>query len=98
MAAESEKWVVAKIMSIPGYEDLFQGAFPRSKKAITYTNVVTAIGAFERTLVSPSRFDRFIGGDILRFDRESKNGRAAITPPIGMNRREWLNPRWATVT
>lgn len=55
---------VEKVLkSIPGYLPLFKAAFAADPQPITYDNVALAIGAFERTLVTPSRFDAFLMGD-----------------------------------
>ena len=53
---------VAVIESIPGYAALFAKAFPSDAKPVSYDNFARAVGAFERRLVTPSRFDEFLGG------------------------------------
>lgn len=56
--------VIAVIESIPGYRPRFEAAFPESAQPVTYDNLAAAIGAFERVLVTPSRFDAFVKGDV----------------------------------
>ena len=63
MAMAGEAQVVATLESIPGYADAFKKAFPDADPAITYDNMATAIGAFERTLVTPGKWDRYLAGD-----------------------------------
>ncbi len=63
MAMADEATVVATLKSMPGYVDAFKAAFPGSTDAVTYDNMANAIGAFERKLVTPSKFDAFIAGD-----------------------------------
>lgn len=63
MALADGKAVVASLKKIKGYQDLFKKAFPEDKDPITYDNVGRAIGAFERKLLTPSRWDKFIAGD-----------------------------------
>ena len=63
MAMPDEATVVAVLRSIPGYPPLFAAAFPDAEEALTYDNMARAIGAFERRLVTPSRFDAFLAGD-----------------------------------
>jgi cytochrome c peroxidase len=63
MTMGDESSVVAMLKSIPGYEPLFKAAFPELDPAITYDSMAQAIGAYERTLVTPSRFDKFLKGD-----------------------------------
>ena len=62
MAMADGPAVEAVLKSIPGYAPLFKAAFPGDKEPITYDNVAKAIGAFERTLVTPSRFDAYLAG------------------------------------
>jgi cytochrome c peroxidase len=54
--------VLAKVKAIPGYAELFQKAFPKEADPVTVENWGKAIGAYERTLLTPSRFDDFLGG------------------------------------
>ena len=63
MAMASEKQVVAVLKSMPEYVAAFQRAFPGEKDAVTFDNAANAIGAFERKLVTPSRWDKFLRGD-----------------------------------
>lgn len=63
MAMLDAAHVVAMVASIPGYVEAFRAAFPGEPDPVTYDNVGHAIGAYERTLVTPSRFDRFLGGE-----------------------------------
>lgn len=63
MAMPSAAAVEAKLKSIAGYEPLFRKAFPGETDPITFDNVARAIGAFERRLLTPSRWDRFLAGD-----------------------------------
>lgn len=63
MAMPSAAAVEAKLKAIPGYLPLFGKAFPGDTDPVTFENVARAIGAFERKLVTPSRWDRFVTGD-----------------------------------
>ncbi|MEB2346238.1 MAG: cytochrome-c peroxidase [Deltaproteobacteria bacterium] len=62
MAMPSPEHVVAVLASIPGYRPLFEAAFPGEADPITFDNFAKAVGAFERRLVTPSRFDDFLAG------------------------------------
>ncbi len=64
MAMAGEAEVVSLLESIPGYAPLFRRAFPEDSDPIRYDNLARAIGAFERRLVTPSRFDDFAAGDL----------------------------------
>jgi cytochrome c peroxidase len=63
MAMPDDTSVLAVLASMPEYVEAFKEAFPDEKQSLTYTNFGKAIGAFERKLVTPSRWDQFLGGD-----------------------------------
>lgn len=74
MAMPDEASVVAVLKSIPGYEPMFKAAFPGEADPITYDNMAKAIGAFERGLVTPSRWDKLLAGDAGALTAEEKAG------------------------
>jgi len=74
MAMASDAEVVATLRAIPGYRAAFQKAFPASSEPITFDNMALAIGAFERKLVTPSRWDRFLNGDSAAITQEEMAG------------------------
>ncbi|MGO8881182.1 MAG: cytochrome-c peroxidase [Desulfomonilaceae bacterium] len=55
--------VKAKIKAVTGYEEMFAKAFPSEKDPVTQQNCGKAIGAYERTLLTPSPFDSYLRGD-----------------------------------
>lgn len=63
MAMPTETQVVALLREDPSYVSAFAAAFPEETDPISFRNVGKAIGAFERTLITPSRFDAFLSGD-----------------------------------
>jgi len=63
MGMPDEQAVEKKIRGIAEYRNAFATAFPENKPTITYQNIAEAIAAFERTLITPARFDDFINGD-----------------------------------
>ncbi len=74
MAMPDEASVVAVLSSIPGYVEAFAKAYPDAKDAVTYDNMAIAIGAFERKLVTPGRWDSFLGGDDKALSDAEKKG------------------------
>ena len=74
MAAPSEAHVVAVLASMPGYVDAFAAAFPEDDTSLSYDNMARAIGAFERNLITPSRFDDFLAGDVTALDAKEQRG------------------------
>lgn len=79
MAMPSEKVVVAVLTSMPEYVAAFKKAFPDDPNPITYDNVGKAIGAFERKLVTPGRWDAFLRGDESALTAEEKAGFTLFT-------------------
>ncbi len=63
-----------RIKAIPGYSDLFQKAFPGEEDAVTPQNWGKAIGSYERTLVTPSRFDQYLAGDAQALSSAEQRG------------------------
>ena len=74
MAMPSERAVVAVLQSIPEYAQAFHRAFPDDPDPLTLRNMARAIAAFERKLVTPSRWDRFLNGDDAALTAEEKAG------------------------
>lgn len=56
------------------YPALFAKAFPEETDPLTYKNVGVAIGAFERTLLTPSAFDDYLMGDESALSAEQQKG------------------------
>lgn len=66
---------VEKILKqIKGYVVLFQEAFPGEKDPVTADNFAKAVGAFERTLVTPAPFDEFLNGNVRALTAQQKRG------------------------
>ncbi len=65
---------MARIKAIPGYAELFRRAFPNAADPVTPDNFGKVVGAFERTLVTPSRFDAFLKGQASALSSQEKAG------------------------
>ncbi len=63
MNMPSETVVMARLSKDGNYKKMFAAAFPEAKDAMNFESMRKAIGAFERTLLTPSRFDQFLNGD-----------------------------------
>jgi cytochrome c peroxidase len=74
MAAPSEAYIVDVLSSIPGYVTAFHSAFPAETNPLTYDNMARAIGAFERELTTPGRFDSFMTGDLTALNAVEQRG------------------------
>ena len=74
MAMPSEQRAVAVLQSMPDYVQAFGKAFPGEKDPVTFDNMAKAIGAFERGLVTPARWDRYLRGDENALTAPEKTG------------------------
>ncbi|UCB55088.1 MAG: c-type cytochrome [Thiotrichales bacterium] len=78
MGMPDEKTVEDKIRAIEAYRNAFASAFPGEEPAINYQHIAEAIAAFERTLITPSRFDDFLNGDSGALNDAEKRGLKAF--------------------
>lgn len=62
MGAPSEEFVIKVLKSMPEYVEAFKAAFPGEADPVNYNNFGKAVGAFERKLLTPSRWDTFLKG------------------------------------
>ncbi len=76
MGMPDEKTVVDRLVKEKKYVKMFAKAFPNDQEAITYDNMKKAIGAFERRLITPSKFDDFLAGDDAALNTLEKEGLA----------------------
>lgn len=74
MAMASDKAVIERLKADKGLQKEFAAAFPDEKDPLSYKNVGRAIGAFERTLLTPSRFDAYLKGDDNALTQAEKDG------------------------
>lgn len=63
MAIPSKDFLMKRLSQTELYPAMFREAFPKDPNPLTYDNLQKAIGAFERTLITPSRFDKYLAGD-----------------------------------
>lgn len=76
MAMPNPEYVIKVLQSIPGYRDAFAKAFPDDDNPINYDNFGKAIGAFERKLTTPGKWDKFVAGDESALSDAEKAGLA----------------------
>jgi len=74
MAMPNQEAAIERLRSMPEYVKRFTKAFPNEKEPLTYDNVARAIAAFERTLLTPSRFDKFLKGDAAALSANEQQG------------------------
>ncbi|HPD64828.1 MAG TPA: cytochrome-c peroxidase [Bacteroidia bacterium] len=78
MAMPNEKAVVDKIKKDSKYQKLFADAYPGQKDPFTFENIRKAIAAFERTLMTPSKFDEFLSGKTEALNDDEQKGLATF--------------------
>jgi cytochrome c peroxidase len=66
--------VEKKLKEYKTYVALFKDAFPADKEPVTMDNFAKAIGAFERTLITPAPFDAYLKGDESSLTTGQKKG------------------------
>lgn len=75
MAMPDEASVVKKIADIPEYQAAFKQAFPENDNGeISFRNITHAIAAFERTLLTPSKWDNYLKGDVHALNEQERSG------------------------
>jgi len=74
MGMPDADFVVKVLKSMPGYVDAFKAAFPGEEDPVNYNNFGKAVGAFERKLMTPSRWDDFLKGKQDALTADEKKG------------------------
>jgi len=72
--AATQEHVEKVINSIPAYVEAFKHAYNDPNFKPTFKDVADVIAVFERTLVTPSRYDDFLNGDDKALTAEEKEG------------------------
>ncbi len=78
MGMPDEAFVIKVLKSMPGYVEGFKAAFPGEKDPVNYNNFGNAVGAFERKLLTPSKWDAYLKGDKTALSAEEKKGFATF--------------------
>lgn len=76
MGMLDDEMVYKTLNALPVYAKMFTDAFPGDPNPITLKNVGIAIGAFERGLLTPSRFDLYLKGDSTQLTAQEQRGMA----------------------
>lgn len=74
MEIPNEAFLLERLSKSDQYKQLFAAAFPGQKTPVTYENMRLAIAAFERQLITPSRFDEYLNGKKDALTLEEKKG------------------------
>lgn len=73
MAMTSESQVIERLSS-KGYLADFKSGFPQQLSPINLKNIAQALAAFQRTLISKDRFDKYLAGDKDAINQSEKAG------------------------
>ena len=71
--AATKEYISKVVNSMPAYVSEFKKAYGKDVK-IDFNSITDTIGLFERTLVTPSRFDDFLNGDEKALTSSEKEG------------------------
>jgi len=74
MGIPSEEFLVDRLSKVEEYRSRFAEAFPEDEQPLSYSNIGRALGAFERTLLTPSRFDAYLNGEREALSPMEKRG------------------------
>lgn len=77
MANKDEAAVERKIAQIPEYQAAFKTAFPEDGQ-VSFKNITTAIAAFERTLLTPTKWDEYLKGNVNALNQQERSGLRAF--------------------
>lgn len=74
MAMPDHATVEKKIAAIEGYAAQFKELYADKGGQVNIDNIGHAIGAFERTLLTPSRWDKYLQGDVHALNEQEQRG------------------------
>lgn len=77
-AVTADDEVVSRVQAVDGLDGLFAAAFPDASPAVTTDNIATALGAFQRTLKTESKWDAYLGGNQRALDNDELTGLKAF--------------------
>src|SRR5690606_38557502 len=71
---KNKEELMERLKKVDLYQELFAKAYKNEEEPITFDNLTSAIGAFERTLMPESRFDKYLEGDESSLTTQEKEG------------------------
>lgn len=71
--------VVATLAADASYQTAFAALYPGDASPVTQDHVTHAIAEYERQLITPGRFDRFVAGDAGAMTEDERRGYALFT-------------------
>ena len=74
MAIPNKEFLVNRLKGIELYNKLFAAAYPGEENPLSYGNIEKAIAVFERELITPSRYDKYLAGDKSALNKQEKQG------------------------
>lgn len=74
MGMPDEATLLARLENDENYNKMFAAAFPGESTPLNMDNLLTAIESFEERLVTYSRFDSYLKGDVNALSEQEKRG------------------------
>jgi len=74
MAIPNEQFLIDRLKKVEMYQNLFAETYADEEDPFTYKNIRHAIAAFERTLLTPSKFDNYLSNDVNALNDQEKKG------------------------
>jgi len=74
MAIPNEQFLIDRLKKVEMYQNLFAETYSGEKDPFTYKNIRHAIAAFERTLLTPSKFDKYLVNNVDALNEQEKKG------------------------
>lgn len=66
--------IIKKLIPDKNYAQMFNNAFPENKNSISFQNLEIAVAYFIRSLITRSKFDNYLEGDLQALNTEEKLG------------------------
>lgn len=74
MAIPSEDFLVERLSGVDMYTTMFAEVYPEEAKPLTFKNIARSLAAFERTLITPSKWDDYLSGSADALTLAEKRG------------------------
>ena len=74
MAIPSEDFLVERLSGVEMYNEMFAEVYPEEETPLTFKNIAKSLAAFERTLITPSKWDDYLNGSADALTLSQKRG------------------------
>lgn len=74
MGMPSGDILVERLSGVDMYNEMFANVYPEEEKPLTFLNIAKSLAAFERTLITPSKWDDYLKGSPTALTLAQKRG------------------------